>query len=359
MFRSSASLRLLNSCLSHNFYTSKTLLPRLGKLNDHKIPSYSRGISCSLFIFKKNNAHSTENNQDFDSKTDDSIENTVEYIDKSLYPELYPENELESEIQKELDLEANFDKDLYPSQKSDESLNLQDPNVQILESDLADSEWFVDQQYEDQIKDSDITNDHKLPLWKRRALENSSINPLDDQSRTFKLSSEDFSLEGLDSSSIAALSLQVLSAENAINPTLIDVSDRCSWAERFVVVEASSVKHMQSMAHELISIFKSCAKKVNPNPTSEIIYNVDGWDSNEWIAIDLGSVIIHIFMAEARMAYDLETLWSKEIKQTGYDQSDMVIKEKLSEEEAELDISNTNIDHEPEFSQDLSKTSPS
>jgi ribosome-associated protein len=38
--------------------------------------------------------------------------------------------------------------------------------------------------------------------------------------------------------------------------------------------------------------------------------HVEGWDSAEWIALDYGDVIVHVFDEETRDYYDLEHLWS-------------------------------------------------
>ena len=38
--------------------------------------------------------------------------------------------------------------------------------------------------------------------------------------------------------------------------------------------------------------------------------HVEGWDSAQWIALDYGDVIVHVFDEETRDYYDLEHLWS-------------------------------------------------
>ncbi len=39
-------------------------------------------------------------------------------------------------------------------------------------------------------------------------------------------------------------------------------------------------------------------------------YNYDGYASSEWIVIDYGSILVHVFQPEARLRYNLEELWS-------------------------------------------------
>ena len=39
-------------------------------------------------------------------------------------------------------------------------------------------------------------------------------------------------------------------------------------------------------------------------------YNYDGYANSEWIVIDYGDILVHIFIPEARHRYNLEELWS-------------------------------------------------
>lgn len=39
-------------------------------------------------------------------------------------------------------------------------------------------------------------------------------------------------------------------------------------------------------------------------------YNYDGYTNSEWIVIDYGDILVHVFLPEARLRYNLEGLWS-------------------------------------------------
>ena len=43
--------------------------------------------------------------------------------------------------------------------------------------------------------------------------------------------------------------------------------------------------------------------------TGQKPYNYDGYRNSTWIVIDYGSVMVHIFVPEARNFYDIEQLW--------------------------------------------------
>lgn len=39
-------------------------------------------------------------------------------------------------------------------------------------------------------------------------------------------------------------------------------------------------------------------------------YNYDGYRQSQWIVIDYGDILVHVFLPETRSLYDLEELWS-------------------------------------------------
>lgn len=60
---------------------------------------------------------------------------------------------------------------------------------------------------------------------------------------------------------------------------------------------------------EAMAEFVRKAYKVKRNP-NEIIPKIEGKDSNEWLAMDLGNIALHIFSSETREKFDLEMLWA-------------------------------------------------
>lgn len=61
---------------------------------------------------------------------------------------------------------------------------------------------------------------------------------------------------------------------------------------------------MKAIAEFVRKLFKF---KMSSN---DIIPRIEGKQSTEWIAIDLGNIALHIFSQKARVKYDLETLWT-------------------------------------------------
>jgi ribosome-associated protein len=40
------------------------------------------------------------------------------------------------------------------------------------------------------------------------------------------------------------------------------------------------------------------------------VWNMDGYSTGEWVVVDMGSVMVHIFFRETREFYKLEKLWA-------------------------------------------------
>ncbi|MEI6555881.1 MAG: ribosome silencing factor [Paludibacter sp.] len=73
----------------------------------------------------------------------------------------------------------------------------------------------------------------------------------------------------------------------------------CSY---FVICEGDSNTHVNSVAH---SIKDWVQEKIKVKP-----YATDGFENCEWIAMDYGQIIVHVFQRATRAYYDIEHLWS-------------------------------------------------
>ena len=81
---------------------------------------------------------------------------------------------------------------------------------------------------------------------------------------------------------------------------IIDIRNRASFADAFVIATCRSSRHADATADELTKRLKK--QGINcPNP--------EGRPKCDWIIVDVGSVIIHLFRSEIRELYSLEKLW--------------------------------------------------
>lgn len=93
-------------------------------------------------------------------------------------------------------------------------------------------------------------------------------------------------------------SLDDLKAQNI---TTLEIAHLTEIAEKIVICEATSKRHVKALADKL----GASAKQAGLMPLGR-----EGDKDSDWTLVDLGSVIVHIMTPKAREFYDLEGLWS-------------------------------------------------
>ena len=89
-----------------------------------------------------------------------------------------------------------------------------------------------------------------------------------------------------------------MKAEDTIT---IDLTGKTSIADAMVVTSGRSNRHVSSVADSVIeSLEKAGVKGIR----------VEGKRHGDWVLIDAGDVIVHIFRPEVREFYNLEKMWS-------------------------------------------------
>jgi len=94
--------------------------------------------------------------------------------------------------------------------------------------------------------------------------------------------------------------LVVLEKKEAIDPVILDMSKTRLLTDYFVICTANSNIHMKSLRDEIVEFFNENSK--------ELIY-YDRGDNYDWLLIDAGDIVVHIFTKSAREFYDIEHLW--------------------------------------------------
>ena len=88
--------------------------------------------------------------------------------------------------------------------------------------------------------------------------------------------------------------------KKAEDPVIINLKDLTTLADYFVVFTATSDTHARTIADEI----RKKLKDAGILPLS-----FEGYDTANWILMDYGDIIVHIFRPEFREIYSLETLW--------------------------------------------------
>lgn len=92
-------------------------------------------------------------------------------------------------------------------------------------------------------------------------------------------------------------SLEEKKAEDIL---IIDIADICSFANYFVIANGLNTNQIQSMADEIEN---------NLKPLYSGEHAIEGYRNANWILLDYGDIIIHLFNRESRDFYKLEKNW--------------------------------------------------
>jgi ribosome-associated protein len=97
------------------------------------------------------------------------------------------------------------------------------------------------------------------------------------------------------------LALTCASEKKAVNTVVLDLREIASFTEFFVITSGTNQRQVQAIADEIQEQLK---KQLNSRPI-----RTEGYNTAEWILLDYGDFIAHVFDQKSREFYDLERLW--------------------------------------------------
>src|SRR5467141_4065533 len=89
--------------------------------------------------------------------------------------------------------------------------------------------------------------------------------------------------------------------KKAWDAVVMDVRDKTSIADYFVVCEGETDRQVRAIADGMVE----AAKEKNLRALA-----VEGYEDATWILLDFDSVLAHVFLPGERSYYDLESLWA-------------------------------------------------
>ncbi len=122
-----------------------------------------------------------------------------------------------------------------------------------------------------------------------------SSNPDQDAQPAFKVKRPDLTSEEIKNKVIT-----LIEDDKAIDPVVITLSGKSSLADYMVVATGQSQRHVGAMADHILRYFK----EIGFGSLSS-----EGEATGDWIVIDVGDVIVHLFRAEIREHYNIEKIW--------------------------------------------------
>jgi ribosome-associated protein len=91
-------------------------------------------------------------------------------------------------------------------------------------------------------------------------------------------------------------SLEDSKAENIVS---IDIQGKSSLGDYMVVASGRSHRHVAAVADHLLKALKDTGTRPR----------VEGLNSADWVLVDAGDVIVHVFRPEVREFYSIEEMW--------------------------------------------------
>lgn len=112
--------------------------------------------------------------------------------------------------------------------------------------------------------------------------------------------------------SLNSVDLAIKAAEVAINEKALDVralnlSEISDIANCFVIASGTSDRHCKNIADKIQRGLKDIGEK----PVTTSLTKKDANESSEWIVLDYGHVLVHVFYEPTRKYYDLDELWKQ------------------------------------------------
>ena len=96
------------------------------------------------------------------------------------------------------------------------------------------------------------------------------------------------------------LALDCAAEKKSVDPVILDLRPVTSFTEFFLITHGTNQRHVQAIADEINRKLKKA--KFKP-------IRVEGYSQAEWVLLDYGDFVVHVFNEKSRGFYDLERLW--------------------------------------------------
>ncbi len=102
------------------------------------------------------------------------------------------------------------------------------------------------------------------------------------------------------SKKMAALAVAALEDKKGEDIRVIDISEISTLADYFIIAAGTNRNQVQALADNV---------QEQLGRAGHMTKNVEGYDMGNWILLDFGDIIVHVFDSENRLFYDLERIW--------------------------------------------------
>lgn len=100
---------------------------------------------------------------------------------------------------------------------------------------------------------------------------------------------------------IKSLIVASLDDDKGEDITVVDLRGKSSFADLMVVATGRSQRHVAGMADHIAEKLRAVGHE---------FISIEGKDTCNWVLIDAGDVVVHLFRPEVRELYNLEKMWA-------------------------------------------------
>ena len=97
------------------------------------------------------------------------------------------------------------------------------------------------------------------------------------------------------------LAIRCAADKKAFDIVALDLRSIASFTEFFIIASGSNQRQVQAIADDINEKLKA---ELGSRPV-----RIEGYNSADWVLLDYGDFVVHIFNGEAREFYDLARLW--------------------------------------------------
>jgi ribosome-associated protein len=104
----------------------------------------------------------------------------------------------------------------------------------------------------------------------------------------------------LETEDAVTIATQAASEKKATDLVVLDLRKAASFTEYFLICTGASTRQVQAISNAVEEALLKNGKRPG---------HIEGYSSAEWILLDYGDFIVHVFGPASRRFYDLERLW--------------------------------------------------
>jgi ribosome-associated protein len=108
-------------------------------------------------------------------------------------------------------------------------------------------------------------------------------------------------MTGLSAGEKAALTSRVAADKKATHVVVLDMREASSITDYFLICSGGSLRQVQAIADAI-------GEELSQAGSTSL--GTEGYREGQWILMDYGDLIVHVFSQETREFYDLERLWA-------------------------------------------------